>query len=43
MREAAFLKSNNLKWKEFEELLKSKKSNPDLLANLYIELTDDRS
>jgi uncharacterized membrane protein SpoIIM required for sporulation len=41
MREAVFLKSNNHKWKEFEELIEKKQSNPDLLANLYIELTDD--
>ena len=44
MREAAFLKQNADKWKEFESLLAhSKGANPDQLADLFVQLTDDLS
>lgn len=44
MREVTFLKKNADKWKEVEAFLASKdKVNPDKLADLFIELTDDLS
>lgn len=42
MREARFLKQNADKWKEFEAELQQQ-HNPDLLAERFIELTDDLS
>lgn len=41
MREAAFLKSNNRKWKKFESLIDTKNPDPDQIAELYTELNDD--
>ncbi|MBP1682957.1 MAG: putative rane protein [Ignavibacteriaceae bacterium] len=44
MREVTFLKKNAEKWKEVEGFLKLKGNvNPDKLADLFIELTDDLS
>ncbi|WP_299365738.1 stage II sporulation protein M [Winogradskyella sp.] len=44
MREAAFVKQNKDKWLEFESILKNKADiDPDLLSDLYIELTDHLS
>jgi uncharacterized membrane protein SpoIIM required for sporulation len=44
MRETAFLKLNEPKWKKFEELLsKGTAKQPDLLAELYVEVTEDLS
>lgn len=44
MREIVFLKRNAEKWKQFELLLSSPKlEDPDTLADLFIELTDDLS
>ncbi|MBS1911911.1 MAG: stage II sporulation protein M [Bacteroidetes bacterium] len=44
MREATFLRQNAQRWKQFEELLATRKSaNPDQLADLFIQLTDDLS
>lgn len=45
MREVTFLKKNAEKWKSFETLLDQKdgKKDPDLLAGLFIQLTDDLS
>lgn len=44
MREVTFLKKNADKWNEVEQFLISKdKTNPDKLADLFIELTDDLS
>jgi uncharacterized membrane protein SpoIIM required for sporulation len=44
LREVIFLKKNAVKWKQVEALLTSKeKVNPDKLAELFIELTDDLS
>lgn len=44
MREPAFLRQNKEKWLEFEQLLhqsQGRQVNPDRLAELYIQLTDD--
>jgi uncharacterized membrane protein SpoIIM required for sporulation len=42
VREITFIKRNEQRWKEFEEQLNKKSvSDPDLLADLYTELTDD--
>ncbi len=43
MRETAFLKQNEKKWKEFESLIHAKKGMvpPDKIAELFIEVTDD--
>ncbi|RLD50055.1 MAG: stage II sporulation protein M [Bacteroidetes bacterium] len=42
MREVTFSRKNGSRWVEFESYLsKSKKFNPDRLARLFIELTDD--
>lgn len=42
MREVTFIKQNEVRWKRFEQLLEEKKTDdPDLLAELYTELTDD--
>lgn len=44
MREVSFLKKNAEKWKEIETFLDLKENvNPDKLAELFIELTDDLS
>jgi uncharacterized membrane protein SpoIIM required for sporulation len=44
MREAAFLRKNADRWKEFEKLLASRdRANPDQLADLFVQLTDDLS
>jgi uncharacterized membrane protein SpoIIM required for sporulation len=42
MREAQFLKQNAEKWKHFEDEVKQQ-SSPDLLADQFVELTDDLS
>ncbi|HVD96759.1 MAG TPA: stage II sporulation protein M [Cytophagaceae bacterium] len=42
MREVVFLRKNEKKWREVEDMLaRSAAINPDKLADLYIELTDD--
>lgn len=44
MREPAFLRQNREKWQEYERLLKQPggaPADPDRLASLYIQLTDD--
>jgi uncharacterized membrane protein SpoIIM required for sporulation len=44
VREVTFLKKNAEKWKKIENFLSTKeKTNPDKLAELFIELTDDLS
>jgi len=45
MREAAFIKRNTPKWREYEETLAdpSARADPDELTDRYIELTDDLS
>ncbi len=42
MREAQFLKQNAAKWKQYEAEIQQQQ-NPDLLADRFIELTDDIS
>ena len=42
MNEIRFIKNNGQRWQEFESFLNDKgNNNPDHLAQLYIELTDD--
>ena len=43
MREAVFISKNEKRWREFEKLINEpgKKSDPDLLADLYVKITDD--
>jgi uncharacterized membrane protein SpoIIM required for sporulation len=42
MQEAAFIKRNKPRWEEFEKLVKSNSAiNPDRLAELFIQVTDD--
>lgn len=44
MKEITFLKQNAEKWQQFEALISAKGvSNPDLMADLFIQLTDDLS
>jgi uncharacterized membrane protein SpoIIM required for sporulation len=44
MREAVFIKKNTPRWRQFEELLASRnRDNPDQLAGLFVQLTDDLS
>lgn len=44
MKEITFLKQNAEKWQQFETLISAKGgSNPDLMADLFIQLTDDLS
>jgi len=43
MREAAFVKLNQKRWLEFEKKLNSGKAQPDMLAEIFIQLTDDLS
>lgn len=44
MRESAFVKANINKWEKFESLITSQgKKDPDELASLFIQLTDDLS
>src|SRR3954462_7193050 len=41
MREAAFLRKNADRWREFESLLAEQhRANPDQLADLFVQLTD---
>lgn len=41
MQEVAFLRQNAEKWKRFEALLNDEEADPDRLATLFIECTDD--
>jgi uncharacterized membrane protein SpoIIM required for sporulation len=44
MREALFIKKNTPRWQQFESLLAGRSAaNPDTLADLFIQLTDDLS
>jgi uncharacterized membrane protein SpoIIM required for sporulation len=43
MREVAFLRRNAEKWERFEMLLKHDDPDPDELADLYVQVTDDLS
>lgn len=43
MRESAFTHQNKEKWQLFEEMLRSKTVNPQVLSDLYVKITDDLS
>lgn len=43
MKEAAFVKLNQKRWREFEKILSGAEVNPDKLAEIFIQLTDDLS
>jgi uncharacterized membrane protein SpoIIM required for sporulation len=44
MREAAFIKQSKARWEEFEKIAKNpQQAQPDTLAELYIQVTDDLS
>ncbi|MBS1645722.1 MAG: stage II sporulation protein M [Bacteroidetes bacterium] len=43
MREITFLKERANKWQDFEKMLQQKNTNPNEMAGLFIELTDDLS
>ncbi len=41
MREVVFTRRNAEKWKRFEDLLAARSADPDTLADLFVQLTDD--
>ncbi len=41
MKETAFIKRNKPRWDEFELLLKTETVHPDVMADLFIKVTDD--
>lgn len=41
MQEIAFLQENADKWERFEQMLRDDEADPDQLADLYVEVTDD--
>lgn len=42
MKEIVYLNENSARWQEFEQILYShQKNNPDLIADLFIQITDD--
>jgi uncharacterized membrane protein SpoIIM required for sporulation len=44
LREPVFLRQNRQKWQEFEQVLKSSsKADPDTIADLFVQITDDLS
>lgn len=44
MKEAAFIKQSKMRWEEFERIAKvPQQAQPDKLAELYIQITDDLS
>lgn len=43
MRETEFIKQNQNKWSEFEQILASKTPNPEKLNDLFVQITDDLS
>jgi uncharacterized membrane protein SpoIIM required for sporulation len=44
MKEVVFISRNNERWKHFEQMLQEKKQQqPDLLADLFMQVTDDLS
>jgi uncharacterized membrane protein SpoIIM required for sporulation len=43
MKEVTFLRKQAPKWKEFEKMLSSEEADPDELADLFVQLTDDLS
>src|SRR3954465_2859545 len=44
MRESAFIRQNKARWEEFEKIVKAQQhAQPDKLAELFLQLTDDLS
>lgn len=43
MKEKNFIRQNNKKWSDLEQLLASDRKDPDRLSELYIQVTDDLS
>ncbi|MBI5914483.1 MAG: stage II sporulation protein M, partial [Bacteroidetes bacterium] len=43
MRETSFIRQNEKKWKEFEQLLNGQHHDPEKLNDLFIQVTDDLS
>jgi uncharacterized membrane protein SpoIIM required for sporulation len=43
VKETHFIRQNKEKWSRFEEVLKSKKGDPDELNDLFVQVTDDLS
>ncbi len=43
MRETTFIEQNQQKWREFEQLLEGKVSDPEKLSELFVHVTDDLS
>ncbi len=43
MRETNFINQNKEKWKEYEEMLDRKATDPDRLNRLFVQITDDLS
>jgi len=43
MRETAFIRQNEEKWKEFEQVLEGERYAPEKLNDLFIQVTDDLS
>ena len=42
MKEIVFLNNNAKKWKKFESLLQQgKRTSPDEIADLFVDVTDD--
>lgn len=43
MRETTFIRQNEKKWKEFEQILAGERHAPEKLNDLFIQVTDDLS
>ncbi|MFV8226072.1 stage II sporulation protein M [Christiangramia aquimixticola] len=43
MREAAFVRQNKDKWVKYEKLIQNNELSPDLISNIYVDLSDDLS
>lgn len=43
MREKEFIKNNGSTWREFEDEVSKRKSNPEKLSKLYVQITDNLS
>jgi uncharacterized membrane protein SpoIIM required for sporulation len=43
MRETQFIRQNQDKWQEFEDVLSSKYQDPEKLNDIYVQITDDLS
>ncbi len=43
MRETQFIRHNQAKWAKFEKVIAQDRSDPELLSNLFLEITDDLS